>query len=197
RGVECLQELLADIRTWNGGILGFLRAEKCEPDVIERIMADEKAGKSRRPSASAYGWHPIVIVDINMLDIQPFRQGRAQCRHARARCTEKIQFWLHDYPACCQGILLLRVQAAANFPPQTLPGPACPGAYERRSAEATLRRRCALDRAFRTERAKLSRRPGRQGVRCLRIASLSTRVAEAAFANCRGCSAATSQAALA
>ncbi|AXQ95913.1 hypothetical protein D0Z66_16965 [Cereibacter sphaeroides] len=43
RGVECLQELLADIRTWNGGILGFLRAEKCEPDVIERIMADEKS----------------------------------------------------------------------------------------------------------------------------------------------------------
>ena len=42
RGIECLQELLADIRTWNGGILGLLRAEKCEPDVIERIMADEK-----------------------------------------------------------------------------------------------------------------------------------------------------------
>lgn len=42
RGIECLQELLADIRTWNSGILGLLRAEKCEPDVIERIMADEK-----------------------------------------------------------------------------------------------------------------------------------------------------------
>jgi hypothetical protein len=42
RGIECLQELLADIRTWNGGILGLLRAEKCEPDVIERIMTDEK-----------------------------------------------------------------------------------------------------------------------------------------------------------
>jgi len=42
RGIECLQELLADIRTWNGGILGFLRAEKCAPDVTERIMADEK-----------------------------------------------------------------------------------------------------------------------------------------------------------
>jgi len=42
RGIECLQELLADIRTWKGGILGFLRTEKCAPDVIERIMADEK-----------------------------------------------------------------------------------------------------------------------------------------------------------
>ena len=30
RGIECLQELLADIRTWNGGILGFLRAEELE-----------------------------------------------------------------------------------------------------------------------------------------------------------------------
>lgn len=37
-----MQELLADIRTWKGGILGFLRAEKCDPDFIERIMADEK-----------------------------------------------------------------------------------------------------------------------------------------------------------
>ena len=42
RGIECLQELLADIRTWNGGILGFLHNEKCDPDLIERIMADEK-----------------------------------------------------------------------------------------------------------------------------------------------------------
>ncbi|MDF3907017.1 hypothetical protein [Paracoccus sp. AS002] len=42
RGIECLQELLADIRTWEGGILEFLRAEQCESDVIERIMADEK-----------------------------------------------------------------------------------------------------------------------------------------------------------
>ena len=42
RGIECLQELLADIRTWEGGILEFLRAEQCEADVIERIMADEK-----------------------------------------------------------------------------------------------------------------------------------------------------------
>lgn len=42
RGIECLQELLADIRTWEGGIRGFLRDEQCDPKVIESIMADEK-----------------------------------------------------------------------------------------------------------------------------------------------------------
>ena len=42
RGIECLQELLADIRTWEGGILEVLRNEQCDPDVIDRIMADEK-----------------------------------------------------------------------------------------------------------------------------------------------------------
>ena len=42
RGIECLQELLADIRTWDGGILEFLRYEQCDPAVIERIMADQK-----------------------------------------------------------------------------------------------------------------------------------------------------------
>ena len=40
-GIECLQELIADIRTWEGGIREFLRDEQCEPDVIARIMADE------------------------------------------------------------------------------------------------------------------------------------------------------------
>ena len=42
RGVEALQELLADIRTWNGGIRKFLIDEQVDPDVIERIMAYEK-----------------------------------------------------------------------------------------------------------------------------------------------------------
>ena len=42
RGIECLQELLADIRTWPGGIIQFLRDEKCDPDLIQRIMEDEK-----------------------------------------------------------------------------------------------------------------------------------------------------------
>ena len=41
RGIECLQELIADIRTWEGGIRKFPRDEQCEPDVIERIMVDE------------------------------------------------------------------------------------------------------------------------------------------------------------
>ncbi|MDP5309024.1 hypothetical protein [Paracoccus spongiarum] len=51
RGIECLRELLADIRTWDGGILEFLQDEKCEPDVIERIMEHEKTVNSRRRSA--------------------------------------------------------------------------------------------------------------------------------------------------
>ena len=41
-GVESLQEFLADVRTWNGGIRDFLRDEQGDPDVIERIMAAEK-----------------------------------------------------------------------------------------------------------------------------------------------------------
>jgi hypothetical protein len=40
-GVEGLQELIADIRTWNGGIRQFLIDEQCDPEIIERIMADE------------------------------------------------------------------------------------------------------------------------------------------------------------
>ena len=44
RGVESLQELLADIRSWPGGIRKFLLDEQCEPDLIERIMADERVG---------------------------------------------------------------------------------------------------------------------------------------------------------
>lgn len=42
RGIECLKELLADIRTWNGGILGFLHDQKCDPDLIKRSIADKK-----------------------------------------------------------------------------------------------------------------------------------------------------------
>ena len=42
RGIESLQELLADIGTWRGGIRQFLIDRQCEPDVIARIMADEK-----------------------------------------------------------------------------------------------------------------------------------------------------------
>lgn len=35
------QNLLADIRTWDGGIRQFLVDEQCDPDVVERVMADE------------------------------------------------------------------------------------------------------------------------------------------------------------
>lgn len=42
RGIESLQEFLADVRTWDGGIRQFLINEQCDPDMIERIMAAEK-----------------------------------------------------------------------------------------------------------------------------------------------------------
>ena len=41
RGIESLQEFLADVRTWNGGIRQFLIDQQCPPDVMERIMAKE------------------------------------------------------------------------------------------------------------------------------------------------------------
>jgi hypothetical protein len=40
-GVNDLEELLADIRTWDGGIREFLKREQCDPEIIERILADE------------------------------------------------------------------------------------------------------------------------------------------------------------
>ena len=42
RGIESLQEFLADVRTWDGGIRQFLIDEQCEPDVIKTVMAHEK-----------------------------------------------------------------------------------------------------------------------------------------------------------
>ena len=42
RGIESLQEFLADVRTWNGGIRQFLIDQQCAPDAIERIMAKEQ-----------------------------------------------------------------------------------------------------------------------------------------------------------
>jgi hypothetical protein len=41
RGIEALHEFLADVRPWDGGIRQFLIDLQCEPDVIERIMAEE------------------------------------------------------------------------------------------------------------------------------------------------------------
>ncbi|ESQ74158.1 hypothetical protein ABENE_23755, partial [Asticcacaulis benevestitus DSM 16100 = ATCC BAA-896] len=41
RGIDGLEALLADIRTWDGGIRDFLIGERCDPEMIDRIMADE------------------------------------------------------------------------------------------------------------------------------------------------------------
>jgi len=40
-GIDSLRAFIADVRTWPGGIQQFLVDTLCEPDVIERIMADE------------------------------------------------------------------------------------------------------------------------------------------------------------
>jgi hypothetical protein len=36
-----LQEFIADVRSWRGGIRKFLADQGCEPDITERIMPDE------------------------------------------------------------------------------------------------------------------------------------------------------------
>ena len=42
RGIESLQEFLANVRTWNGGVRQFLIDQQCAPGAIERIMAEEQ-----------------------------------------------------------------------------------------------------------------------------------------------------------
>ena len=42
RGVECIQELLANARGWDGGLHEFLVADHCDPEAIERIMEKER-----------------------------------------------------------------------------------------------------------------------------------------------------------
>jgi hypothetical protein len=42
RGIESLQEFLADVRSWQGGVRHFLVDCQCDPEMIERIMADER-----------------------------------------------------------------------------------------------------------------------------------------------------------
>ena len=41
RGIESLQEFLQDVRSWPGDIRQFLIDQECNPDLIERIVADE------------------------------------------------------------------------------------------------------------------------------------------------------------
>ncbi|WP_065704173.1 hypothetical protein [Agrobacterium sp. 13-2099-1-2] len=40
-GIEELQSLLADVRTWESGIREFLFDAQCDPEMIDRVMADE------------------------------------------------------------------------------------------------------------------------------------------------------------
>lgn len=40
-GIDDLRSLLADIRTWDGGIRQFLLDEQCDPEMIERVMTGE------------------------------------------------------------------------------------------------------------------------------------------------------------
>ncbi|SCB49576.1 hypothetical protein GA0061103_0625 [Rhizobium multihospitium] len=39
RGIECLQDFLADIRSRAGGIHQFLVDAQCDPEILERIKA--------------------------------------------------------------------------------------------------------------------------------------------------------------
>jgi hypothetical protein len=42
RGIESLQEFLAEVRACNGGIRQFLVNAQCDPDMIKRIMTTEQ-----------------------------------------------------------------------------------------------------------------------------------------------------------
>lgn len=42
RGIESLQDLLADVRSWTGGIRQFLVDQEYEPELVDRIMAHER-----------------------------------------------------------------------------------------------------------------------------------------------------------
>lgn len=41
RGIESLQEFLTDLRTWKGGVRQFLLGSQFDPEMIERVMANE------------------------------------------------------------------------------------------------------------------------------------------------------------
>ena len=43
RGIQCIEEMLTEARNWSGGLRGFLVADHCDPETIERIMAKEQA----------------------------------------------------------------------------------------------------------------------------------------------------------
>ncbi len=41
RGIECLKEFLAEVRTWDGGVREFLMDCQSDPEMVARVMADE------------------------------------------------------------------------------------------------------------------------------------------------------------
>ncbi len=41
RGIESLQQFLADLRSSEGGVRQFLLNEQCDPEKIERIITDQ------------------------------------------------------------------------------------------------------------------------------------------------------------
>ena len=41
RGIENLQEFITDVRNSEGGAMRFLIEQRCDPDIIRRIMTDE------------------------------------------------------------------------------------------------------------------------------------------------------------
>lgn len=40
-GIDVLKEIIADIRTWDGGIRQYLVERKCDDKTIDRIMIDK------------------------------------------------------------------------------------------------------------------------------------------------------------
>lgn len=58
RGIEGLQEFLADMRSWEGGVRQFLLDEQCDPEKIERISADEPKSQGPRPCPDGYVYVP-------------------------------------------------------------------------------------------------------------------------------------------
>ncbi len=70
RGIESLQELITDIRIWEGGVRQFLIDEQCDPEKIEHIIADEPVSEVRPPPRATYpetSWGVLPLVTILFL----------------------------------------------------------------------------------------------------------------------------------
>jgi hypothetical protein len=92
-GIDDLQNLLADIRTWDGGIRQFLVYEQCDPEMIERVTAGENAFGGRSPlrSHTRFCYHTLRYIlrgARNMVASMP-----SSCRIAtRARLKHANRF---------------------------------------------------------------------------------------------------------